>query len=184
MEEQSIKPIPVEFVAHKILLIRGQKVILDSDLAEFYQVATKALNRAVKRNIQRFPLDFMFQLSKEEAEEKFSLVKRNLKYQIGTSSWGGKRKLPYAFTEHGVLMLASVLRSQKAAEISIFIVRAFVRIREILSSNKELAYKVQELEHEQKLQNKYINNLYSMFNKILDKSLKPPGPMGFGISGG
>ena len=81
-------------------------------------------------------------------------------------------------------MLASVLRSEKAAEISIFIVRAFVRIREILSSNKELAFKIQELEHEQKLQNKYINNLYSMFNKILDEPLKPLGPMGFGINGG
>ncbi len=168
MKDVSIKPIPVEFVAHKILLIRGQKVMPDSDLAEFYGVSTKALNQAVKRNADRFPSDFMFQLSREEALQlnrsqiatgSEDRKDGNLRSQFVTSSlgYGGKRYLPYVFTEHGVVMLASVLRSQKAAEISIFIVRAFVRIREILSSNKELAFKIQELEHEQKLQNRYIN---------------------------
>jgi hypothetical protein len=203
MKEISIKPIPIKFVAYKILLIRGQKVMLDVDLAEFYGVPVKRLNEQVKRNINRFPSDFMFQLSKEEAEQlnwsqrvttsdnlksqfatsslepKDSMNKDDLKYQIGTSSWGGKRKLPYAFTEHGVVMLASILRSQTAAEISIFIVRAFVRIREILSSNKELAAKIQELEREQKIQNKHINAIYSMFDKLLDKPFKLAGPIGF-----
>ena len=178
MKDALIKPIPVEYIA--------QKIMLDADLADFYDVPVKRLNEQVKRNLARFPSDFMFQLSREETDQlnrsQIVTTSKNLKSQIATSSWGGKRKLSYAFTEHGVVMLASVLRSQKAAEISIFIVRAFVRIREILSSNKELAFKIQELEREQNLQNKYINALYSMFDKLLDEPIKPPGPLGFRAS--
>ncbi len=177
MRENSSELVPIEFVANKILLIRGQKVMIDSDLAEFYQIATMRLNEQVKRNHDRFPPDFMFQLTTPEYEYLIS------QFAISKKGRGGRRTLPYAFTEHGVLMLASVLRGQKAADVSIFIVRAFVRIREILSSNKELAYKIEELEREQKIQNKHINAIYSMFDKFLDEPLKPEAPMGFSRSG-
>src|SRR5215469_12105177 len=113
-------PTPVESVTRKIYIIRGQRVMLDSDLAQLYQVETKALNRAVKRNADRFPEDFMFQLTGEEA--------KNLRCQIGASGsgYGGRRYLPYAFTEHGVAMLSTALHSPRAVQMSIFIVRAFV----------------------------------------------------------
>lgn len=131
--------VPVELIAHRIYLIRGQKVMLDSDLAELYQVPTKSLNLAVRRNQARFPLDFMFQLNEDEF--------RNLRFQVETSSsrYGGRRYLPYAFTEHGVAMLSSVLRSSRAVQMSILIVRAFVKLREILSSNRALAAKIEKL---------------------------------------
>jgi hypothetical protein len=103
--------IPPERITRSILLIRGQKVMLDADLAELYGVATKVLNRAVKRNLDRFPGDFMFQLTSEEAT--------NLRCQFGTSSWGGRRYLPMAFSEHGVAMLSSVLRSKRAVRVNI-----------------------------------------------------------------
>lgn len=131
--------IPVERIASRIYLIRGEKVMLDSDLAELYRVPTRVLNQAVRRNGERFPEDFMFQLTKEELE--------NWKSQIVTSNPGAKmglRKSPLVFTEHGVAMLSSVLRSKKAVQINIAIIRTFVKIRQILSSNRELARKVQE----------------------------------------
>jgi hypothetical protein len=130
---------PVELVARKIHIIRGQRVMLDSDLAQLYQVETKALNRAVGRNADRFPEDFMFQLTDEEA--------KNLRYQIGTSGsgYGGRRYLPYAFTEHGVAMLSTALRSTRAVQMSIFIVRAFVKLREVLATNKALAERIEQI---------------------------------------
>jgi hypothetical protein len=109
-----------ENIASKIFVLRGKRVMLDSDLAEIYNVETKMLNRAVKRNQKRFPNDFMFQLSNEEWD--------NLKFQNGTSSWGGRRTLPFAFTEHGTIMLATVLNSQRAIDASILVVQAFVRL--------------------------------------------------------
>ena len=112
--------------------------MLDSDLAELYGVTTSALNQAVRRNIDRFPSDFMFQMTDSE----FS----NLKSQFVTSSWGGRRKLPLVFTEQGVSMLSSVLNSERAIQVNIAIMRAFVRIREMLSTHKELAFKLEELE--------------------------------------
>ena len=112
--------------------------MLDRDLAELYGVKTFVLNQAVKRNIDRFPDDFMFKLNKDEA--------RNLKSQIVMSSWGGRRSLPYVFTEQGVAMLSSVLRSKKAVKVNIAIMRAFVRLRQVLSTHKELAHKFAELE--------------------------------------
>jgi hypothetical protein len=132
-------PIPVELIERRIYGIRGQKVMLDADLAELYQVPTKALNRAVKRNSNRFPDDFMFQLIDEEAE--------SLRRQIGASNEGrgGRRYLPYAFTEHGVAMLSAVLGSERAVQMSIVIVRAFVKLREVLASHKDLARKIDQL---------------------------------------
>ncbi len=119
--------VPIEHVQSKILLIRGQKVILDADLAALYDVTTSRLNEQVKRNARRFPPDFAFRLS----EDEFA----NLKSHFATSSlaWGGRRKLPYAFTEHGVIMAASVLNSERAVQASVFVVRAFVRLKQILA---------------------------------------------------
>ena len=136
--------IPVELIARRIYRIRGEKVMLDSDLAELYRVLTKNLNLAVRRNIERFPEDFMFQLTKEEAE--------SLRLQFATSNVGrgGRRYEPYAFTEHGVAMLSSVLNSHRAVQMNILIIRAFVRIRELLATNKDLAARVEKLEAAQK----------------------------------
>jgi phage regulator Rha-like protein len=126
-------------VQQAILALRGQHVMLDEDLAALYGVATKTLIRAVKRNRTRFPEDFMFQLSSDEFA--------NLRYQFGTSSsWGGRRYPPFAFTEHGVAMLSSVLRSPRAIQVNIEIVRAFVRLRQILASHVDLARKLAALE--------------------------------------
>lgn len=135
---QSVIEIPSERIIGLIFLIRGRKVMIDRDLAELYGVKTKVLNQSVKRNINRFPLDFMFQLSKEEmiywksqfmtpTTDKKELV--NLKSQIVTSSWGGMRKPPLVFTEHGIAMLSGVLSSPKAVQVNIQIIRAFIRLR-------------------------------------------------------
>lgn len=125
-------------IENRIYSIHGQKVMLDEDLAAIYGVETKRLNEQVKRNKDRFPKDFMFQLTKLEFE--------NLKSQTATTSWGGRRTLPYAFTEHGTVMLASVLKSRKAVEANIQIVKAFVKLREIIASHKELAQRLDEME--------------------------------------
>ncbi len=120
----------VQIIQQKIYEIRGQRVILDYDLAELYQVTTGNLNKAVKRNIRRFPPDFMFQLSKEEFDE----LKKNLIFQFGISRWGGTRKLPHAFTEQGVAMLSGILNSSIAIDMNISIMRAFVAIRRMAAS--------------------------------------------------
>ncbi len=138
MSEEQLQIIPSEIIERKILLLRGQKVILDAHLAELYDVPTKRLNEQVRRNIGRFPLDFMFQLTWEEFE--------NLKSQFATSSWGGRRKLPFVFTEQGVAMLSSVLKSDRAVKVNIEIMRTFVKLRELLSSHKDLARKIEEIE--------------------------------------
>lgn len=130
--------IPDEIVISKIYLIRDEKVMLDSDLAELYGVETKRLNEQVKRNMNRFPEDFMFQLSKVEFE--------NLKSQIATSSWGGRRTLPYVFTEHGVLMLSSVLNSDLAIKVNIQIMRVYTKIRNMLATHKDLLLKFEQFE--------------------------------------
>jgi len=128
----------IEAVAAKILVIRGKKVMLDRDLAELYGVKTKVLSQNVKRNGKRFPNDFMYQLTREEFA--------NLRSQFVTSSWGGKRYLPCVFTEQGVAMLSSVLNSERAIEVNIAIMRAFIRIREVLATNTDLAAKIDLLE--------------------------------------
>jgi hypothetical protein len=120
----------IQIIQSKIYEIRGQRVMLDRDLAELYQVTTGNLNKAVKRNIRRFPPDFMFQLTKDE----FNILKSNLIFQNGTSNWGGTRKLPYAFTEQGLAMLSGVLTSEIAIDVNISIMRAFVAIRHMANS--------------------------------------------------
>jgi len=139
-------PVPVELVERRIYLIRGQKVMLDSDLAELYQVETRTLIQAVKRNLDRFPEDFMFQLTQEEGESLRSQI------VISNEGRGGRRYLPYAFTEHGVAMLSSVLNSKRAVQMNIVIIRAFVRMRELVASHKDLARKIEQMEAAQKQQ--------------------------------
>ncbi|THB69899.1 MAG: ORF6N domain-containing protein [Gammaproteobacteria bacterium] len=130
---------PIEFIASKIIVIRGQKVMIANDLAELYGVTTKRLNEQVKRNIERFPEDFVFQLSEKEKQEVVANCDHlnNLKFS---------KALPYAFTEHGAIQAANVLNSSQAAEVSVYVVRAFIRLRELLSTNKELLHKFKELE--------------------------------------
>jgi hypothetical protein len=131
--------IPVERLVQSIRWIRGQRVLLDSDLAILYDVTTGNLNKAVKRNADRFPSDFMFQFKPQEFA--------NLKFQFGTSSWGGRRRSrPYVFTEQGIAMLSSVLNSGRAIKVNIAIMRAFVKLRQMLDTNRELASKFSELE--------------------------------------
>jgi len=129
--------VPMERIASKIYFIRGIKVMLDRDLAELYDVETKALKQAVRRNIDRFPEDFMFELSKEEF--------KNLRSQIVTSSWGGLRYLPMAFSEQGVAMLSSVLKSNRAIHVNIQIMRAFTKLREMLSTHEDLKKKIEDM---------------------------------------
>jgi len=131
--------IPVDRIEKAILLIRGQKVMLDADLAELYDVETRVLVQAVKRNLERFPEDFMFQLSQEE----FAILRSQI---VTSSDWGGRRYRPYAFTEQGVAMLSSVLRSQRAIQVNIEVMRAFIRLRQMLASHVELARKLDALE--------------------------------------
>jgi hypothetical protein len=149
MKDRKFRNVPVETIGSKILIIRGKRVMLDRDLAQLYGVSTKVLNQAVKRNLGRFPDDFMFQLNDHEFKKWKSpcvtSISRALRSQIVTLKRGQHRKyLPYAFTEHGVAMLSSVLHSQRAIHINIQIMRAFVTMREFLATNKELAKMVKE----------------------------------------
>jgi len=130
--------LPLESITHRIVLLRGQKVLLDADLAALYGVETRRLNEQVRRNPERFPKDFIFEVNAAEFA--------NLKSHFATSSWGGRRKLPLAFTEHGAIMAATVLSSASAAQVSVYVVRAFVQLREVLASNQDLARKLAELE--------------------------------------
>ncbi len=140
--------VPQELIESRIIIIRGKKVMLDKDLAALYGVETFNLNKAVKRNIDRFPEDFMFQLSNEEF--------KNLIFHFGISSWGGTRKLPYAFTENGVAMLSSVLNSKRAVTVNIQIMRTFTKIREMLSTHKDLTRRLDELEKKYDAQFKVV----------------------------
>ena len=158
-----------ETIANKIYFIRNQKVMLDRDLAALYGIETKVLNQAVKRNMSRFPEDFMFQLTEIEFQ--------NLKSQIVTSSWGGTRKLPYAFTEHGVLMLSSVLKSDKAIQVNIQIMRIFTKVRQMLLDTTEL--KIDILQIQKKLENhdKNIELVFSYLDELTEKKEnEPPRP--------
>ena len=151
--------ISAERITRAILFIRGEKVILDRDLALLYGVATKNLNKAVARNFERFPGDFMLVLSRDEL--------KNLKFQIGTSSWGGSRKPPRAFTEQGVAMLSSVLRSKRAVLVNVEIIRAFVRLRKILYTHEDLARNITDLE------GKYDRQFKVVFDAIREL-MRPP----------
>ena len=158
--------IPVKHIEKKILLLRGEKVMLDRDLAELYEVTTFNLNKAVKRNLARFPEDFMFQLKEEEFIA--------LKFQIGMSKQmgrGGRRYVPYAFTEQGVAMLSSVLRSKRAVQVNIEIMRTFARLRQMIASNKELARRLAELEK------KYDRQFKVVFDAIRELMTPPKTPV-------
>ncbi|MFA6981372.1 MAG: ORF6N domain-containing protein [Ignavibacteriaceae bacterium] len=167
--------VPTERIESKILLIRGQRVMLDRDLAILYDVATRDLNKAVSRNLTRFPADFMFRITKDEFT--------NLKFQFGTSSsgWGGTRKLPYAFTEQGIAMLSSVLRSERAVQVNIAIMRAFVKLREILSTHKELAQKLKELEYKIETHDEQITAIFEAINQLLAPPPAPKRKVGFEV---
>ena len=154
--------IPVDRIEKAILLIHGQKVMLDADLAELYGVETKVLVQAVKRNLERFPEDFMFQLSQEE----FAILRSQI---VTSSDWGGRRYPPYAFTEQGVAMLSSVLRSRRAIQVNIEIMRAFIRLRQMLATHVELARKLDALEK------KYDAQFKQVFEAIR-QLMAPPEP--------
>src|SRR2546430_3848424 len=157
-----------------IYLLRGQRVMLDSDLAAIYRVTTKRLNEQLKRNRNRFPDDFAFQLTTEEfRNSKSQIATSSLMSQFVTSSGhGGRRKLPWAFTEHGAIMLASVLNSDIAVQASIRVVRAFVKLREMIAANAQLAAKLEEFERRLDSHDKAIVNLFAALKRLLE----PPAP--------
>ncbi len=162
---------PTEQITRSILVIRGEKVILDVDLASLYGVQTKDLNKAVKRNTDRFPKDFVFQLTKQEVA--------HLRFQFGTSRWGGTRYLPNAFTEHGALMAASVLNSPRAVEISVYVVRAFVRLRELLASNQTLAKRLDQIEGKLSIHDQAITEILQAIRELMKPPETKKRPIGF-----
>ena len=160
--------VPTERIEAAILLLRGEKVLLDRDLAELYGVSTSNLNKAVTRNLTRFPPDFMFKLTRKEFAD--------LKFHFGTSSWGGTRKLPRAFTEHGVAMLSGVLQSDRAVRVNIEVMRAFVRLRRVIATHADLARKLEELE------SKYDQQFAVVFDAIrqlMSPAAEPKTSIGF-----
>jgi len=165
-----------EFIAGKIYVIRNQKVMIDGDLAELYGVETKALKQNVKRNIERFPQDFMFVLNKIEFE--------NLRSQIVTSSWGGSRHLPMVFTEQGVAMLSGIIRSPKAIQVNIQIMRVFVKMRKLISSYSELVEKVEAIESNAAEQNQHIIRIYEIIKELIVPSYKNRNPLGYRLKEG
>jgi hypothetical protein len=165
--------VPVERIESAILVLRGHKVILDRDLAALYGVTTGNLNKAVNRNLERFPDDFMLQLT----EEEFS----NLIFHFGTSSWGGTRKHPRAFTEQGVAMLSSVLRSPRAAQVNIEIMRAFVRLREMIATNRDLARRLDELEKRYDVQ---FRGVFDALRQLMAPPAKSQRSIGFRVEEG
>ncbi len=188
MPKKKQEIIKLELIQSKIYTIRNHKVMLDKDLAELYEVTTGNLNKAVKRNIKRFPKTFMFQLTKEEFN--------NLKFHFGTSSWGGTHKLPSAFTEHGALMLSSILRSEKAVQVSVQIIEAFVQMHQILQDESKLKEQIKLLmskvekhdllfeksdKHDEQINNIFaaIQYLISENEKLKSALTKNKKPMGF-----
>ena len=166
--------IPIERVVQSIRWIRGQKVLLDSDLATLYGVTTGNLNKAVKRNAARFPSDFMFQLKPEELA--------NLKFQFGISSWGGRRRSrPYVFTEQGIAMLSSVLSSERAVKVNIAIMRAFVKLRQMLDTSRELARKFSELERRVGKHDEEIAGIIEAIRRLMTPPEKPRREIGFHV---
>ena len=157
--------IPIGQIEQRILLIRGQRVMLDADLALLYGVPTRVLNQAVRRNLKRFPQDFMFKLTQPEKDQVITICDhlKNLKYA---------KALPNAFTEHGAIMVASVLNTERAVQISVFVVRAFVKLREMLSTHKELAHKLAALERKLQNHDESIRSLVVAIRQLM----RPPEP--------
>lgn len=174
----SSKVSPPAAVESRILTIRGEKVLIDADLATIYGVSTKALNQAVKRNRERFPEDFLFRLTTAEFE--------SLKSQSVTSNsgHGGRRKLPAAFTEHGSIMAASVLNSARAVEMSVFVVRAFVRLRDFARNHAELAAKLEALERKVAGHDDDLKRMFAALRALLEAPAKPRRQIGFGTKSG
>lgn len=159
--------IPQEIIEKRIFLIRGQKVMIDRDLADLYGVETKYLNRQIRHNQQRFPVEFMFQLTKEERDEVVQICHRLRTIKFSTT-------LPYAFNEHGVAMLASVLNSENAIKLSIIIIKAFVKLREIVSTHKELAYKLNELERKIEKHDIEIQSIFEAIRQLMEPPPEKP----------
>lgn len=160
--------VPDERIISRIFLVRNRKVMFDRDLAELYGVKTRELNQAVRRNLERFPDDFMFQLTMEE----FVL----LKSQTVTSSWGGVRKKPLMFTEQGVAMLSSVLKSRRAIQVNIQIIRTFTKLRQLMASHEELRRKIEELERKS---DQRFKTIFELIKNLLDEKIKPKMKIGF-----
>ena len=165
--------VPHDIIEGKILLVRGKKIMLDSDLAALYGVETKQLTRQVRRNIDRFPDDFMFQLTREEYNEL-------LRCQIGTLKRGQHSKyLPYAFTEHGILMLSSVLNSKKSIQVNIQIMRTFTKLREMLFSYKELQKKIEAMERRHAKHDEHFQIIFKTIKQMLNPPVEKKGKIGF-----
>lgn len=191
--------VAVDALSGRIHLVRGQRVMLDADLAELYGVTTKRFNEQVKRNVERFPADFMFQLTAEEHDSLRSQIVTleadiSLRSQIATSNAddplmshfvtskagrGGRRYLPYVFTEHGAIMAAAVLSSPQAVEMSVFVVRAFVQLRELLASSRELASRLDDLERKLSTHDQAIAGLIDAIRRLTSVPAKPSRPIGF-----
>lgn len=169
--------IPSERIISKIFLVRGRKIMIDRDLALLYHVETKVLIQAVKRNVKRFPLDFMFQLNEQESESMRSQsVTAYLRSQSVTSSHGGRRYLPYAFSEQGVAMLSSILNSERAILVNIQIIRTFIKLKEFLATNKQLREKIESMERKY---DKKLKEVFDVLKKLLIQEEKPRKKMGF-----
>lgn len=167
--------LPLEAITQRILVLREQKILLDADLAALYGVQTRRLNEQVRRNRERFPQDFIFELTPDEFA--------NLKSQFATSSWGGRRKLPLAFTEHGAIMAATVLNTPRAVEVSVYVVRAFVQLREMVSSHRDLAKRLDDLEHKTEAlalqHDTFSRNTRTQLKQVFDalrELMTPPDP--------
>ncbi len=190
--------IPAEVVENRIFLVRKRKVMLDSHLAELYGVSTSALNQAVKRNRDRFPADFMFQLNKDEADAMWSqtvttseegnnpkaqnVILNRSQFVTGSQKHRDPKFLPYVFTEQGVAMLSSVLHSKRAVQVNILIMRTFVKLREIMATHIELAQKIESLESKYAKHDKYIQAIFKLIKDLLEpeiKAKKEKSPMGF-----
>ncbi len=181
-EPEAMQLLPLEAITQQIIVLREQKVLIDSDLAALYGVETRRLNEQVRRNQARFPKDFIFELTAEEFA--------NLKSQFATSSWGGRRKLPLAFTEHGAIMAATVLNTPRAIEVSVYVVRAFIKLRELVGSHREMAKRLDELEQKTEAlamsHDTFSRNTRSRLKQVFDtlrELTTPPAPpkkpMGF-----
>jgi phage regulator Rha-like protein len=189
MQAKTPTLLPVEHITRSILVLRGHKVLLDAELAVLYEVTTKRFNEQVRRNRKRFPEDFMFQLTAEEVAALRSQIAtsnapaaqelRTLRSQIATLKGGRgqhRKYLPYAFTEHGAIMAATVLNSSRAVEMSVYVVRAFVKLREVLASNKELAQKLDQLERKLQTHDQAIVGIFNTIRKLMAPPAPPPPP--------
>lgn len=162
-------------IDNKILNLRDKKVILDSDLAEIYGITTGRLNEQIKRNVERFPDDFRFQLTASEYKLLIS------QFAISKKGRGGRRKLPYVFTEHGVIMAANVLNTKRAVQMSVFVVRAFIRLRETIASHKDLARKLEELERKIEHHDEEIESIFEAIRELMETPEPPKKQLGFTV---